>query len=80
MTQQSNTKRPKWIVDSQALVGEFLEVPRPTVAFWVTQGMPVEDDGSYDLSRITVWCLATDRKIGWDISPVQRRAFRRTNQ
>ena len=78
--QQSNKKQPKWIVGTQTLVGEFLDVPRATIAFWVTQGLPTEDDGTYDLSKITKWCLATDRKIGWNITPVQRRAFRRTNQ
>jgi hypothetical protein len=80
MTQQSKAKRSKWIVETQAMVSEFLEVPRPTIAFWVTQGMPVEDGGGFDLAKITAWALATDRKIGWNVSPVQRRAFRRTNQ
>ena len=78
--QQSKPKRPKWIVETQAMVSEFLEVPRPTIAFWVTQGLPTEDNGTYDLAKITIWCLATDRKIGWDVTPAQRRAFRRTNQ
>ncbi len=74
------TKRSRWIVGTQTLVGEFLDVPRATIAFWVTQGMPTEDDGTYDLSKITAWCLATDRKLGWHITPAKRRAFVRAHQ
>jgi hypothetical protein len=78
--QPTNTKRPKWIVDSQDLVSEFLQVPRPTIAFWKSKGMPVEDDGTYDLQKILVWVLATDRKIGWNVTLAKRRAFLRAQQ
>lgn len=45
------------IVKSLSAVGRHFRVSQPAVSKWKTNGMPIEEDGTYNLTRITAWRL-----------------------
>jgi len=47
------------IVKSLSAVGRHFKVSQPAVSKWKVKGMPVEDDGSYNLTRIAAWRALT---------------------
>jgi phage terminase Nu1 subunit (DNA packaging protein) len=45
----------EFVVNTLTAVARFFSVARPTVTEWRNSGMPVRDDGRYDLSMIFHW-------------------------
>lgn len=43
------------IVKSLSAVGRHFRVSQPAVSKWKLIGMPIEEDGTYNLTRITAW-------------------------
>jgi hypothetical protein len=43
------------IVKSLSAVGRHFRVSQPAVSKWKLNGMPLEEDGTYNLTRITAW-------------------------
>lgn len=43
------------IVKSLSAVGRHFRVSQPAVSKWKLNGMPIEEDGTYNLTRITAW-------------------------
>ena len=43
------------IVKSLSAIGRHFKVSQPAVSKWKMNGMPIEEDGTYNLTRITAW-------------------------
>ena len=67
--EQTNQKRPKpWIVDTQEEVAEAISISPRRVRYMKRAGMPVEEDGRYNVVLIERWRHRDDdiNDDGWD--------------
>jgi len=77
-------KMPEGCVDSQVKVARLFAVSERTVNYWIREGMPVNNDGTYNIAAIQEWRYAwlnrkkkkDSKKIDWDEELKRRRALK----